>query len=194
MAYCAPLPVATERWKHIVMDFIVDLLKSKDREDNEFSSIFVVLDIMTKKVYVTPYDNLSSINIAYMFYGDCFSLHGLLDSIISDRGMQFTAEFWRWLYKILQIEHHLSTAFYPQADGQTERMNSRLEQHLRAYVNFAQNDWIRYLPSAEFALDNHDTFVTGVSPFLAVFGLHPRSGSECSVHLQGIPTPRSIRF
>lgn len=93
-------------------------------------------------------------------------LHGLPDSIVSDRGTQFTSEFWKWLCKLLQIDHHLSTAYHPQTDGQTERMNARVEQYLRAYVNYAQNDWIRYLPSAEFALNDHDSQVTGVSPFM----------------------------
>ena len=73
-------------------------------------------------------------------------------------------------------------------------MNARIEQHLRAYVNFAQNDWIRFLPSAEFALNNHDTHVKGVSPFLAVYGLHPHSGSEFSIHQSGPLVPASVKF
>lgn len=176
------------------MDFVVDLPRSMDWEGNEFSSMFVVVDRMTKQVHVTPCDNLTTRNTAYMFYRDIFRLHGLPDTIVSDRGSQFTAEFWKWLCKLLQIEHRLSTAFHPQTDGQTERMNSRIEQHLRAYVNFSQNDWVRFLPSAEFAINNHDTQVTGVSPFLAVYGLHPRSGSECSAHQFNPPSPASIRF
>lgn len=189
-----PLPVATERWKHIAMDFIVDLPRSSDWEGNEFSAMFVVVDRMTKQVHLTPCDNLTTRNAAYMFYRDCFRLHGLPDTIVSDRGSQFTAEFWKWLCKLLQIDHRLSTAFHPQTDGQTERMNSRIEQYLRAYVSFSQNDWVRYLPSAEFAMNNHDTNVTGISPFLAVYGLHPRSGSECSVNQPSRLAPASIQF
>ncbi|KAI0991747.1 hypothetical protein K3495_g16440 [Podosphaera aphanis] len=73
-------------------------------------------------------------------------------------------------------------------------MNARLEQYLRAYVNYAQSDWIRYLPSAEFALNDHDSQVTGVSPFLAVYGLHPRSGNELSAPMSGPPIPATLRF
>ncbi|KAI0991843.1 hypothetical protein K3495_g16344 [Podosphaera aphanis] len=73
-------------------------------------------------------------------------------------------------------------------------MNARVEQYLRAYVNYAQNDWTRYLPSAEFAINNHDSQVTGVSPFMAVYGLHPRSGNELSPPLSGPPVPGSLRF
>ena len=189
-----PLPVATERWKHIAMDFVVDLPRSKDWQGNEFHSLFVVVDRMTKQVHITPCDDLSTRNTAYMFYRDIFRLHGLPDTMISDRGSQFTAEFWKWLCKLLQIDHRLSTAFHPQTDGQTERMNSRIEQYLRAYVNFAQDDWVRFLPSAEFAINNQNSQVTGISPFLAVYGLHPRSGSECSLHQSAQPAPASVQF
>lgn len=176
------------------MDFVVDLPISKDWNDVEFNSMLVVVDRMTKQVHVTPCNDLSARNTAYMFYRDCFRLHGLPDSITSDRGSQFTSEFWKWACKFLQIDHRLSTAFHPQTDGQTERMNARIEQHLRAYVNFVQNDWVRFLPSAEFALNNHDTQVTGTSPFLAVYGLHPRSGSELSAPLKSPPAPASIKI
>ena len=189
-----PLTIAAERWRHIAMDFAVDLPLSKDWSDVEFNSMFVVVDRMTKQVHISPCNDLSARNTAYMFYRDIFRLHGLPESIVSDRGSQFTSEFWKWLCRLLQIDHHLSTAYHPQTDGQTERMNGRIEQHLRAYINFTQNDWLRYLPSAEFALNNHDTHVTGVSPFFATYGLHPRSGSELSVTLTGPPVPTSIKF
>ncbi|KAI1006223.1 hypothetical protein K3495_g1996 [Podosphaera aphanis] len=73
-------------------------------------------------------------------------------------------------------------------------MNARIEQYSRAYVNYAQNDWIPSLPSAEFALNNIDSHTTGVSPFLAVYGLHPRSGAELSTPIKGLPAPASVRF
>ncbi|KAI0995869.1 hypothetical protein K3495_g12313 [Podosphaera aphanis] len=73
-------------------------------------------------------------------------------------------------------------------------MNAGTELYFRAYVNHSQDDWVRYLPSAEFALNSHDCQVTGVSPFLAVYGLRPRSGSELSAPLLGLPAPASVRF
>ena len=189
-----PLPIATERWRHLSLDFIVELPLSKDWFGNEFRAVLVVVDRMTKQVHLIPCSDMSSRNTAYLFYKECFRLHGLPNSIVSDRGSQFTSELWRWLCKLLQIDHRLSTAFHPQTDGQTERMNARLEQYLRAYVNFAQDDWVRLLPSAEFAMNNQDSHTTGVSPFLAVYGQHPRSGSELSEPLTGPPVPASVQF
>ncbi|KAI0996911.1 hypothetical protein K3495_g11272 [Podosphaera aphanis] len=189
-----PLPIAKERWRHVALDFIVDLPPSQDWNNQEYDSMLVIVDRMTKQVHIVPCNDLTARNTAYMFCRECFRLHGLPNSIVSDRGTQFTSEFWKWLCKLLQIDHHLSTAYHPQTDGQIERMNARVEQYLRAYVNYAQNDWIRYLPSAEFALNDHDSQVTGVSPFMAVYGLHPRSGNELSAPLSGPPVPSSLRF
>ena len=189
-----PLPIATERWRHVALDFITDLPPSEDWSGNIFNSILVVVDRMTKQVHIIPCNDLSTRNTAYLFYREIFRLHGLPDSIVSDRGTQFTSEFWKWLCKLLQIDHRLSTAYHPQTDGQTERMNGRIEQHLRSYVNFVQNNWVLFLPSAEFAINNHNSKVTGLSPFFAVYGLHPRSGSELSPPLCSPPAPASTYF
>ena len=73
-------------------------------------------------------------------------------------------------------------------------MNSRIEQYLRTYVNFAQNDWVRLLPSAEFAISNNDSTVTGISPFFATYGLHPQSGSELSAPISNPAAPASAYY
>ena len=74
----------------------------------------------------------------------------------------------------LGTKHKLSTSFHPQTDGQTERTNQTLEQYLRAYVNYRQDNWVQLLPLAQFAFNNSKC-VTGISPFYANYGFHPRS-------------------
>ena len=66
----------------------------------------------------------------------------------------------------------LSTAYHPQTNGQTERTNQTLEQYLRCYVNYQQNNWVELLPIAQFAYNN-STAVTNISPFYANYGKHP---------------------
>jgi len=68
-----------------------------------------------------------------------WKLHGLLESVVSDRGLQFVAELTKELNRILGIEIRLSTAFHPQMDGQMERMNQELEQYLRFFVEHRQS-------------------------------------------------------
>ncbi len=72
-------------------------------------------------------------------------------SIVSDRGPHFTSNFRSVLCYHIKIKQRLSTAYHPQMDGQTERQNQTLEQYLRAYVNYHQSDWSRWLVFAEFA-------------------------------------------
>jgi hypothetical protein len=48
----------------------------------------------------------------------------------------------------------MSTAFHPQTDGQTEKINSTLEQYLRMFVNCQQDYWVQFLPYAEFSYNN----------------------------------------
>jgi len=79
--------------------------------------------------------------LARMFRNNIWKLHGLPESMISDRGLQFVAGLTRELNKMLGIETKLSMAYHPETDRQTERTNQELEQYLRMYVNYRQNNW-----------------------------------------------------
>ena len=68
------------------------------------------------------------------------------------------------------LKHHLSTAFHPQTDGQTERLNQTMEQYLRCYVNYKQDNWVELLPLAMIAYNSAENEVLGTSPFFANFG------------------------
>jgi hypothetical protein len=70
------------------------------------------------------------------------------------------------------MEMALSTAYHPQTDGQTERLNQELEQYLWLYVNHMQTDWVDWLPVAEFAYNNREHLATGFSPFFLQYGRH----------------------
>ena len=78
--------------------------------------------------------------LARLFRDNVWKLHGLPESVISDRGPQFIARLMRKLNKILEIETKLSMAYYPQTDGQMERTNQELEQYLRMYIDHRQNN------------------------------------------------------
>ena len=99
---------------------------------------------------------------------------------MSDRGPQFVAEFTRELYRLLGITLSATTAYHPQADGQTERVNQELEQYLRIFVNERQDDWDELLPMAEFQYNNHIHSSTQQTPFFLDSGRHPRMGFEPS--------------
>jgi hypothetical protein len=132
-----PLPIPDRPWQDISMDFVTGLPWS-----NGCDAIWVVVDRLTKARHLIPCRTIiDSKDLADLFLNHIFCLHGLPLSIVSDRGPQFASSFWNQLCTRLGIERKLSTAFHPQTDGQTERMNAIMEQYLRCYVNYLQDDW-----------------------------------------------------
>jgi len=116
--------------------------------------------------------------LARLFRDNVWKQHGLPESIISDRGPQFVAGLMRELNGILGIQSKLSTAFHPQMDGQTERINQELEQYLRMFINHRQEQWPEWLGMTEFAYNNKAYLSTRTSPFKANYGQDPRMGFE----------------
>ena len=84
--------------------------------------------------------NATAPDIARIFFDTVFRLHGIPSVIVSDRDTKFTSLFWKALFKCMGTKLAMSTAFHPETDGQTERNNQTLEQMLRNYVNYQQND------------------------------------------------------
>jgi hypothetical protein len=111
-------------------------------------------------------------------------LHGLPDDIVSDRGPQFASRFWSCLFKLLGTKTNLSSAYHPQSDGQTERVNQILEQYLRCFINYQQDNWVDLLPLAEFTYNNTTHASTKTTPFYANYGYHPRFDIKPSVAIQ----------
>ena len=165
-----PLPTPKRPWSYVSMDFITDLPKSRDK-----SVIMVIVDRLTKMAHFIPFRNLPTAVIAAdVFFREIFRLHGLPDDIVSDRGSQFTSEFWTRLCSLLDIRQNLSTAHHPQTDGQTERVNGILEQFLRCYINKRKNNWMDILPYAEFAYNNTLQQSTNQTPFFSNYGFNPK--------------------
>ena len=140
----------------------------------------VVVDRLTKmRHYIScaakETDNgTSAPAIERLFLDHILWLHGLPETIVSDRGPQFISAFWEHLTTSLGIKRKLSTAYHPQTDGQTERGNQDPENYLRRYVSWKQDDWARWLSVAEFAANAAPSATTGISPFHAVYWYKPR--------------------
>ena len=124
--------------------------------------------------FIPCQETTSTEQLANLFVRHVFRLHGLLDSIVSDRGGQFIAGFWKQLCQLLRVQRALSTPYHPETDGQTERFNATMEQYLRVYTNYLQDDWEQWLPLAEFATNNQASKITDTFPFFANYDLDPR--------------------
>jgi len=144
-----------------------------------YNSILVVVDRLTKMVHFIPTtEKTSAKGLARLFRDNMWKLHGLPKSIISDRGPQFAAGLMRELNKMLGIESKMSTVFYSQIDGQTERINQELEQYLRMFIDYRQEQWLDWLGMAEFTYNNKAYLSTKILPFKENYGQDPRMGFE----------------
>ncbi|MBW0543187.1 hypothetical protein O181_082902, partial [Austropuccinia psidii MF-1] len=108
-----------------------------------------------------------------IFNSYVFSKRGLPVSIVSDTGSLFVSSFWTQLCQQLKISRDLSTAFPPETDGQTDRLNQILEPYLWEYVRYHQDDWHTWLPLAELAYNNAENSLTKKSPFFTIYGRNP---------------------
>ena len=166
-----PLPIPDQRWAHISIDFLTGLPPSGP---TGFDSIMTTVDRLTKRVHFSPtYTKASAEDIAHLFIDNIVRLHGLPQSIVSDRDSKFTSAFWAALMSALHISRDMSTANHPQADGQSERPHRTLQEVLRNYVSHQQHDWVFHLAAAEFSINNLVNTSTGFSPFYLDLGYHP---------------------
>ncbi|QRV98272.1 Transposon Tf2-11 polyprotein [Ceratobasidium sp. AG-Ba] len=165
-----PIEAPDKPWEEITFDLITGLPESEG-----FTAILTVVDRLTKMVHFIPTTNeANGVDVANLFLTYVWKLHGLPRKTISDRGPQFTSQFLKQLHKRLDIKPSFSTAYHPQTDGQTERLNQVVELYLRHYVSHRQDDWVGLLPLAEFAYNNGTNASTGKTPFFANYGFHPR--------------------
>jgi len=151
------------------MHFIKDVPKSEGDD-----TVLVVIDRLTKMSHFFPCSmDLDARQFANLFMKEIVRLHGLPHDIITDRGTLFTPDLWKETTGKVGIERRLSMAFHPETEGQIERTNTILEQYLRAYINYQQDDWCGYLPLAEFAYNNGYQETIKNTPFFANYGINP---------------------
>lgn len=175
--FLKPLPVPFRPWSDISVDYITPL-PDCIYQGTTFKHLLVVVCRLTKMRHFIPTPSLDTEDLVDSFVARVYCLHGTPDNIVSDRGSQFISQFWRELSVRLDVALRPSSAFHPETDGQTERINSLVEQYLRAFVSFHQDDWVRWLPLAEFAGNNVVSETTGMSPFFANYGYNPQMGVE----------------
>jgi len=169
-----PNAIPEKPWSHISADFITKLPLAQG-----YDAILVVCDRFSKMAhFIATTEKTSVEGLAKLFRDYVWKLHGLPESIISDRGVQFAAGMIKEVNNLLGIQTKLSTAYHPQTDGQTERVNQELEQYLRVFIDHRQEQWPDWLGTAEFAYNNKIHSTTKTSPFKVNYGQNPRMGFE----------------
>lgn len=165
--FLRPLPIRDWKWDKVGMDFITGLPRTRSGYD----SIWVVVDRLTKVAHFIPVKTTyTNAQLAKRYISRIVCLHEVPKEIVSERGTQFTSRFWGQLHESLGTRLEFNTAFHPQTDGQTERVNHILEDMLRACALHYGSNWDENLPYAEFSYNNSFQASIGMSPFEALYG------------------------
>ncbi|KAJ1580238.1 hypothetical protein NDA11_001923 [Ustilago hordei] len=191
-----PKPLATpdRPWGSISLDFIEGLPTSKKYDSKTYDSILVIVDRLTKFAILAPtHKTVTAKQTAVLLYGHMVRLFGYPDHMVSDRGRQFISGAWKAFAEQMGVKHSLSTAYHPQTDGQTERVNQVIEQYLRMYCNYEQNDWANLLDTAAFVYNNTVHNSIGVSPFFACYGWNPKAHPDIPQRL-GVNDPGRFEY
>ena len=176
-------------WHTVSMDFIVALPLTSAGYD----AICVFVDKFTKMVHLVPtHTTVTSLQVAHLLNDTILSKHGWPVSLITDRDSKFMSTLFQECLRLHGIQHCPTTAFHPQSDGQTERVNRVLNDMLRHYVNPVQSDWDMFLSTAEFAINNawHESVQN--TPFFLNHGRHPRCPMTSALDLS--PSPAAQNF
>ena len=164
------LPVPTAPWSSIAMDFVGPF-----PEAHGYDYLLVVICRLTSLVHLIPtVTTARATDIAWIYLKEIVRLHGLPDTIVSDRDPKFISKFWRELHRLMGARLLMSTAYHPQTDGMSERAIRNVTQVLRGCISNDQSDWVDRLPMVEFAINSTINESTGFAPFELTYGNMPR--------------------
>jgi hypothetical protein len=161
-----PLSIPAWKWEDICMDFIVGL----PRTSCGYNSIWVIVDRLTKSAHFIPVATTYRVGqYAELYISHIVRYHKILKTIISDRGSIFVARFWEQLHECLGTHLIRSSAYHPQTNRQTERVNQIIKDMLCACVLADGLKWDKHLSLAEFSYNNSYQESIKMSPFKALY-------------------------
>jgi hypothetical protein len=167
-----PLSIPDWKWDDISMDFIMGLPLTI----RKYNSIWVIVDRLTKSTHFIPVNtNYNVQKYAEIYIARVLCLHRVSKMIVSGRGSQFVARFWEQLHASLGTHLIHSSAYHPQTNGQTERVNQILEDMLRACVIEYLGSWDKNLSWVKFSYNNSYQESLKMTPFEALYGRQCRT-------------------
>ena len=164
-----PLQVLGAIWVDVSLDFIEGLPKSRGKD-----TIMVVVDRLSKYAhFLTLSHPYTAVTVAQLYFDHIFKLHGVPKTMVSDRDKIFVSLFWRELFRLQHVSLHLSTAYHPQSDGQTEVVNRCLEGYLRCMTGEAPHELSLWISLAEWWYNTNWYSAIGLTPYEVVYGQAP---------------------
>jgi predicted aspartyl protease len=166
-----PLPVPAYPWQHICMDF-----KEFNEDKHGYNMILVFIDRLGKdSVSIPCHKTIDARGMAQLYIQWVYRFGHTPETIISDRGPQFVSSFWNEFCRIIGVKVKLSTAYHKETDGQTEIMNRYIDQRLRPFVTYFQDNWSELIPIMDRAQMTLPHSTIGMTPYQLKHGVEPRN-------------------
>ena len=159
----------------VMIEFITDLPPFTDRWGRTFDALMVMADQDAMKgVILSPCTKtIDAMEMATLYYEGIFRRFGALSCIISDHSPQFFSKVFQELAKLCNSKSSISTAYHPQTDGGTKRMNQVIKAYLWIYCGNTPNEWINYATDMEFTHNQHVAQECNAYPFFLIMGYNP---------------------
>lgn len=170
------------------MDFVEKLPESEG-----YNVVLVVVDRLTKYGHFIPLGHpFSAEQVATVFLDQVFKLHGIPNTIVCERDKIFTSKLWTSTFDKLGVKLNFTSAYHPQSDGQTERINQCLEPYLRCFAGERPCIWKKWLGMAEYWYNTSFHTSMGMTPHEALYGIKPVSLNLGSLEDMVIPVARNL--
>ena len=177
-----PIPIPSQPFKVVTMDFIPELPEGKG-----YDNVLVIVDKLTKyAIFIPTTTAVTERETAELFFQHVISQYGIPKQIISDRDTWWQGDFWKEICDKMGIKRALTTAYHPQADGQTEIMNQTLKISLQAYVGPNRDNWVSSLNGLSLSYNSTPHTTTGFALAYLLRGYIPVTSSSL------IHSPESI--
>lgn len=164
-----PLEVPEGAWQVVTLDFFEGLPSSSNH-----NCILVIVDKFSKYAHFIRLKHpFSALEVAKVYMNEVYKLHGMPQAMISDRNRIFTSQLWKELFKLSRTDLRMSSAYHPQSDGQTERVNQSVEAYLHCFTQSNPSQWSQWLSLAEFRYNTNYHSALGRSPFEVLYGHAP---------------------
>ncbi|MCO5598885.1 hypothetical protein L7F22_052984 [Adiantum nelumboides] len=146
-------------------------LQEAEARQSGHDGIWTIIDRFSKQAHFVPVKKtVKPDHLARLFVAQIFRLHGMPETIVSDRDPRFTSLFWKAIWENIGISLQFSSSFHPQTDGQSNIADSVVLDLLTSYISDQKTQWERYLPLVEFDYHNMIHSSTGKAPFEIVQG------------------------
>lgn len=155
------------RFEQVVID--IQSIIPKTRNGN--TKVVLIIDVFTRYVRAVPVEDEQASTIASTLLREWISIFGPMERLIADRGPSLIGKIMENLTNQLEIKQLKEYPLHPQENCVVERWNRSLAKDLASFMSTGIEDWDEHVNLACFRYNTSECEATGISPFIAVFGV-----------------------